>query len=375
VTEPNQRRSRYEAIARLGRLERRLEDVDARWSEFRNSPTPRRLAALRRSVAAVERALESLSFALDGSDDSSRHADAESPKQPSPRDLVAAGRELEESIHSALEAWSRNRSRLSADSLQLLSSRLARAEQAAATLRKALRHVAPFEALPDAGRPEEPASPEPTLQALLDEIARRFGVLRRRPTLLEAAGLQTALRRARATADSLSELAASSAALSTPEALQYLGGAADAVRFPGYRDRRTGNYNERGFEVSAATELSRCREYGRSFGLILVSLAQSETKLERQVIGVIRSLLRRTDLLGRAPEGQLALGLPDSDGRTTRRIAARILRALEAFDRPGTVRGLAYAVAPEDGLSIQDLAARAAMRLVTPLPPDSGGYD
>ena len=51
------RRSRYALLLRHRRVERRFEIVERRWAEFRDGPSPARLAVLRRSVAAAEREL------------------------------------------------------------------------------------------------------------------------------------------------------------------------------------------------------------------------------------------------------------------------------------------------------------------------------
>ena len=60
------RRERYALLARLRRVERRFEVVERRWTEFRDGPSPPRLAVLRRSVAAAERELSLLAGALHG---------------------------------------------------------------------------------------------------------------------------------------------------------------------------------------------------------------------------------------------------------------------------------------------------------------------
>ena len=83
----------------------------------------------------------------------------------------------------------------------------------------------------------------------------------------------------------------------------------------------------------------------------------------RPVIGAIQSLLRSTDLVGRLSSEELALALPESDGRATRRIAARILRALDAAEHGDAVRRLAYAVAPEEGRTLRELLEAARTRI------------
>ena len=77
----------------------------------------------------------------------------------------------------------------------------------------------------------------------------------------------------------------------------------------------------------------------------------------------VQSLLRGTDLVGRLSEGELVLALPESGGRETRRIAARILRALDAAEHGHTVNRLAYAVSPGEGRTLRALLDAARTRL------------
>jgi GGDEF domain-containing protein len=361
------RRSRYALLARHRRVERRFEIVERRWREFRDEPSPARLAVLRRSVAASERELALLAGELRGSSGRRGKPLRSDSVAPTPRDLVDAGRELDSLVNGSHQAWNATRSAPDPAALLRIAEMLSQAEQAAGTLEQALQAIGETRRVvrPTHEPPAESAARrhDETLDGLLVGVHREWTKLRRRPTLDKTKRLRAALAEAQRHAEALASLAASGSALASPEALRYLGGAAEAVRFAPYRDPATGSYNGRGFEVSAAAELERCRRYDRPFGLILLALAPGEPASARPVIGAIQTLLRSTDLVGRLEEDELVIALPESDGRATRRIAARILRALDAADHGETVKRLTYAIAPDEGLLIDDLLSAARTRL------------
>lgn len=375
VRDSDDRRARYRVLARLGRVERRFASVEKEWAEFRTSPSPGRLASLRRSVTAADRALKLLENSLNLAESgTARHERAAFPA-PSPRDLVTAGRDLDRLIHDAMQTWLGSRSELDSASLDRISEMLDRADRAATTLLEALRALDTPHGESDFRPRDEPPSADATLQELLDSISSGWAILGRNPSLAGTLQLQTTLRRARQQSEALSALAKSTSPLSTPEALRYLGGGAESVGFSPYRDRRTGTYNGRGFEVSAAAELSRCNRYGRPFGLILMGLGIEDPGAARPIIGAMRGLLRSTDLIGHTARDRMVLALPGSDGRATRRIAARILRALDSAEHSAAVRRLTYAVAPEDGTSLAALLGHARTRLTAPDRSDTFGGD
>ena len=366
-THRDNRRSRYALLARHRRVERRLEIVERRWVEFRDAPSPARLAVLRRSVAATDRELAVLARELRGQPTRQGMDSTSESSAPSPRDLVDAGRELDSLVNGSHRAWSATRAAPDADALRQIAEMLLHADQAAGTLERALVSLGRAH---DTHRPTQGASVEPgslrhedTLDGLLISLHDEWTRLRRRPTLDKTRRLREALAEARRQAAALASLAGSESALASPEALRYLGGAAEAVRFTPFRDPDTGSYNGRGFEVSAAAELERCMKYDRPFGIILLSLAPDESASARPVIGAIQTLLRRSDLVGRLDSHELAIALPESDGRVTRRIAARILRALDAAEHGEAVRRLTYAIAPEEGMMLSELLDAARTRL------------
>ena len=361
------RRDRYALLARLRRVESRFEVVERRWAEFRDEPSPPRLAVLRRSVAAAERELSLLAGALHGEQRGPAPEDAAGSAAPSPRDLVDAGRELDSLVNGSHQAWNATRNSPETSALLRIAGMLSQAEQAAGTLERALTSLGEAQELhratPDLTDSQQSRRHEETLDGLLFGLHSEWATLRRGPTLEKTKRFRTALAEAQRQASALAALAGSGSALASPEALRYLGGAAEAVRFPPYRDPDTGSYNGRGFEVSAAAELDRCMRYEKPFGVIILSLAHGEASSARAVIGAIQSLLRGTDLVGRLASDELVLALPESDGRVTRRISARILRALDAADYGDAVKRLAYAVSPEEGRTLYELLGAARTRL------------
>lgn len=361
------RRSRYALLLRHRRVERRFEIVERRWAEFRDGPSPARLAVLRRSVAAAGRELSLLAGALDGDSRGRGGQPGRDFPAPSPRDLVDAGRELDSLVNGSHQAWNATRSAPEASVLLRIAEMLSQAERAAGTLERAITSLGEARELhrttPDLMDPSPPRRHGQTLDGLLISVHSEWATLRRRPTLEKTKRLRGALAEAQRQASALAALAGSESALASPEALRYLGGAAEAVRFQPYQDPETGSYNGRGFDVSAAAELERCARYERPFGIIILSMAPGEPASARAVIGAIQSLLRGTDLVGRLSEGELALALPESGGRETRRIAARILRALDAAGHENTVSRLAYAVSPGEGLTLRALLDAARTRL------------
>lgn len=367
---------RYELLRRLRRSERRIRAIRRRWRAFREDPDPAALARVRRQLDRAAAELDRLARALSGPVDLPVVA-AGTPGgpgagrgRPSPRDLVEAARELEAAVGEALRSWTGSRRSPDAAGLDRLLGHLDEAAFHAATLSAALEPLqegagaAPAaEALRGSGGARPAATPDPvpasTLDAVLAELRAEWTEIQRHPTPRRAASLARTIEAARLQAASLRALAGTDSPLAAPDALRYLGGAGDAVRFRPYRDEATGAYNDAGFRVAAGVELDRCRRYGRSLGCILLTLDPAETARLRPIVGSIRGLLRGYDVVGRVAETELALGLPESDARGTRRIAARLLRALDAAGHRGAVLRLDYVVAPADGDTVPALLAEA----------------
>jgi len=366
-------RDRYELLRRLRRSEQRIRAIRRRWRAFREDPDPATLARVRRQLdraaAEVDRLARALRAPMDRAPDA-RPAMRTGSGTPSPRDLVEAGRELETAVGEAVRAWAGTRRAPEAGALDRLIHHLGEAASHAGTLSAALEPLDARDAfgaagtVPDAvaptgtpGRPDRVSGS--TLDARLAQLRAEWSEIRRRPTPRRAAALAETIEAARLQAASLRALAASDSPLADPEALRYLGGAGDAVRFRPYRDEATGAYNEAGFRVAAGVELDRCRRYGRPLGLVLLTLEPRETHRLRPILGAIRGLLRDYDVAGRVGATELALGLPESDARGTRRIAARLLRALDAAGHRGALARLDYAVCPGDGEEVEVLLAAA----------------
>lgn len=371
----------YELLRRLRRTERRIRAIRRRWRAFRENPDPEGLARVRRRMERALQELERLGRALEAASATAvgsppypfrpARSPGSGPSAPSPRDLVDAAREMDAAIAAALREWHACRQAPHAPSLERLVARLDDAAAAAGTLVAALapleRPRADGTESPPPGATEGVPDVEPhvrpaTLEALLSDLRSEWTAIRRSPTPGRATEFERTIDAARVQAASLLALAASESPLAAPEALRYLAGAGDAVRFRPYRDDSSGAYNAHGFAVSAGMELDRCRRYGRSLGLILLTLDPTGQDRVRPILGSIRGLLRGYDVVGRISASELALGLPESDGRGTRRIAARLLRALDAAGHRDAVRRLDYAVAPEDADAIDALLAAARGR-------------
>ena len=82
----------------------------------------------------------------------------------------------------------------------------------------------------------------------------------------------------------------------------------------------------------------------------------------RAMLATLQSLLRGYDLLSRYADRLVVVGLPETDAAETRRIAARLLRALETSNQE-SVRRLSYALMPDDGATLSALIERAEGRL------------
>ena len=120
---------------------------------------------------------------------------------------------------------------------------------------------------------------------------------------------------------------------------------------------RTNAAGFRSREIGARLEgVRRILAVGDSFGF------GHGLKTEEAYPSVLESLLRGYDLLSRYSDRLVVVGLPETDASETRRIAARLLRALEESSQVA-VRRLSYALMPDDGASLSVLLERAEERL------------
>lgn len=351
----------YDLLAHLRRLETRIARLQKRWQTFRADPRPERLDEFRRAFAGTDRALEELAARLGRAPDPAPggraaitgdeglfHADA--------RSVVEAGRTLDQALAEISRAWGFLRRDPDPEGLGGLADRLARAEAAAGLLGRALPPADSHDA--GTGHRAPPRSPAAaSLDGLLSRIRNDWQNLQREPAPDRAGVLRSELAEARKLTEELRHRLVSA----TPpdaSAARYMTGMEDAVRFAPYRDAFTGLYNREGFDTLAGAELKRCRRYDRSFGLLLLETEATDLAELRGTIGTLQSLLRGYDLVSRYSDRRLAVGLPETDGAETRRIAARLLRALEGEGRR-PVRRLSYALMPDDGATLTSLLAAA----------------
>ncbi|MFQ5530160.1 MAG: diguanylate cyclase domain-containing protein [Gemmatimonadota bacterium] len=346
-------RQGYDLLTLLRKLETRIARLDKRWRAFRADPRPERLEQFRRTFEGTDRALEALASCLAGSEEIGPGTDA--------RTVVEAGRTLDSTLAEVTRAWGYLRTDPDPSGLDGLADRLARAEAAAAILGLAL---------PPGVEAREPADsqhspPRPAKTGSLDTLLRRvhddWQTLRRRPAPDRVGVLRGELAEARAQAEGL-RTHLQGGAPPDPEQARYLTGASETVRFAPYRDAFTGLYNRAGFDALAGAELKRCRRYSRDFGLLLLEVQPVDLVDLRATLATLQSLLRGYDLLSRYADRLVVVGLPETDAAETRRIAARLLRAMEESNQVA-VRRLSYALMPDDGASLSALLKRAEDRL------------
>lgn len=345
----------YELLAMLRKLETRLARLDKRWTKFRADPRPERLAEVRRTFEGVDRALASLALQLSG--------DTGSTTGTSARAVVEAGRTLDSTLAEVTRAWGFLRGEPDPGGLDGLADRLARAEAAAAVLGLALPSSVE-RALPAEAEIEETAPTEAetgNLDAILRRVHDDWQTLRRQPAPDRVGVLRDELAEARRQAEGLRlHIQTGGPVVPAPSSVPAAPG--EHVRFAPYRDAFTGLYNRAGFDALAGAELKRCRRYSRDFGLLLLEVQPSDLADLRATLGTLQSLLRGYDLLSRYADRLVVVGLPETDAAETRRIAARLLRALESSNQEA-VRRLSYALMPDDGASLSALIERAEGRL------------
>lgn len=389
--------SGYDLLTHLRRLETRIARLQKRWQTFRADPRPERLEEFRKAFAITDRALGELAGHLGGErpgapagaadvfgvgglsgaatggaggrgDVSGGGADPfgthpADPRSPDARAVVEAGRTLDHVLAEVSRAWGFLRRDPDPTGLGGLADRLARAEAAAAVLSRALtpRDWLSSDDTPAPRNQAGSTAEAGSLDAVLTRVRDDWEHLRRDPAPDRAGILRGELAEARRLAEALGGRMMSPEP-PDPETARYLTGMDDAVRFAPYRDAITGLYNRQGFDTLAGAELKRCRRYSRSFGLLLIETQASDLAELRITIGTLQSLLRGYDLISRYSDRRLAVGLPEAEGAQTRRIAARLLRALQSEGR-SSVRRLSYALMPEDGLTLSALFDEAGSRL------------
>lgn len=346
----------YDLLTLLRKLETRIGRLEKRWHAFRADPRPERLEQFRRTFEGAERALAALASCLGGSDEIRPGTDA--------RTVVEAGRTLDTTLAEVTRAWGFLRGEPDPAGLDGLADRLGRAEAAAAILGLALPPLpTPRTTKTKKGSVMTPPSTTDTgnLDGLLRRVHDDWQTLRRQPAPDRVGVLRGELAEARRQAEGL-RVHLQTGALPRRETAPYLTGASETVGFAPYRDAFTGLYNRAGFDALAGAELKRCRRYGRDFGLLLLEVQPVDLVDLRATLATLESLLRGYDLLSRYSDRLVVVGLPETDAAETRRIAARLLRALEESNQLA-VRRLSYALMPDDGASLSVLLKSAEERL------------
>jgi GGDEF domain-containing protein len=346
-------RQGYDLLTLLRKMETRIARLDKRWQAFRADPRPERLEKFRRTFEGTDQALAALASHLEGSSELRPGADA--------RAVIEAGRTLDTTLAEVTRAWGFLRSKPDPSGLDGLADRLARAEAAAAILGLALPPTPRSEVLQNTVLTSPTASETGNLDGLMRRVHDDWQTLRREPASDRVGVLRGELAEARRQTEGLR------AHLQTgdtpdPVTARYLTGASEAVGFAPYRDAFTGLYNRAGFDALAGAELKRCRRYSRDFGLLLLEVQPVDLGDLRATLATIQALLRGYDLLSRYSDRLVVVGLPETDAAETRRIAARLLRAMEESNQLA-VRRLSYALMPDDGASLSILLDRAEERL------------
>ncbi len=334
-------------------METRIARLDKRWQAFRADPRPERLEKVRRTFEGTDQALAALASHLEGSGEVRPGADA--------RAVVEAGRTLDTTLAEITRAWGFLRSKPDPSGLDGLADRLARAEAAAAILGLALPPAPRSEQRQSTDLTSPPSSEPGNLDGLLRRVHDDWQTLRRQPASDRVGVLRGELAEARRQTEGLR------AHLQTgenpdPATARYLTGASEAVGFAPYRDAFTGLYNRAGFDALAGAELKRCRRYSRDFGLLLLEVQPVDLGDLRTTLATLQALLRGYDLLSRYSDRLVVVGLPETDAAETRRIAARLLRAMEESNQVA-VRRLSYALMPDDGATLSILLECAEERL------------
>ncbi len=343
----------YDLLALLRKLERRLARLDKRWRAFRADPRPERLQQVRRTFEGADRALEALAACLIGGEEVGPGTNA--------RAVVEAGRTLDSALAEVTRAWGFLRADPDPSGLDGLADRLARAEAAAAILGLALPPNAEPPVTTGSAIPITRPAQTGSLDTLLRRVHDDWQTLRRRPAPDRVGVLRGELSEARQLAEGLR----THLRTGTPpdaEMAHFVSGVSDSVRFAPYRDAFTGLYNRAGFDALAGAELKRCRRYSRDFGLLLLEVQPADLSDLRVTLATLQSLLRGYDLLSRYSDRLVVVGLPETDAAETRRIAARLLRAMEESNQVA-VRRLSYALMPVDGASLSSLLKCAEERL------------
>ncbi len=149
----------------------------------------------------------------------------------------------------------------------------------------------------------------------------------------------------------------------------------DVARHDSLHDGLTGLLNRRAFDEVLTTSCSQAQRYGWSFALVLLDLDGFKTVNDRfghatgdatlRTVGAeLRHRLRAGDAAARIGGDEFALVLPNVGSGLVGDLTDRIAAALSmAMPDANLSISMGHALAPEDGLTAEDLFAEADLRL------------
>lgn len=366
----------YELLARLQGLERQLRRLRNEWRAFRDQPSRETLSEVRRRTRRFSEALEQLGLGVEQPGapvlaDASVSNSGDVPRnRPTPRDVVAASRDLDAKVWEATRRWKSVLDGEGSGDLGGLVTVLETSAERSATLIVALGGSVSPSLTGESSRDVGLDSPEVTIEGFASELAGMLWRLqadwhqvRRSPNPDRLRLLHESFHVAARTAAGLRDLRGRVGDSRFRRLLRVGRQLTDGVHFLPYRDSFTGAYNREGFNALAEAELKRCRRYGRRFGLLVLEISPPHLAGLRRAVATARAELREYDLIARYVDDLILIGVPEGGPGPTRRVASRVLKALRAEDMGPWFRRLAYATLPEDGSTLGGLIEEARARL------------
>jgi GGDEF domain-containing protein len=366
----------YQLLARLRGLERQLRRLRNEWRSFRDQPSRETLSEVRRRTRRFSEALEQLGLSVDQPGapvlaGASVSDSGDVPRdRPTPRDVVAASRDLDAKVWEATRRWKSVLDGEGSGDLGGLVTVLETSAERSATLIVALGGSVSPSLTGASSRDVGLDSPEVAIEGFASELAGMLWRLqadwhqvRRSPNPDRLRLLHESFHVAARTAAGLRDLRGRVGDSRFRRLLRVGRQLTDGVHFLPYRDSFTGAYNREGFNALAEAELKRCRRYGRRFGLLVLEISPPHLAGLRRAVATARAELREYDLIARYVDDLILIGVPEGGPGPTRRVASRVLKALRAEDMGPWFRRLAYATLPEDGSTLGGLIEEARARL------------
>ncbi len=366
----------YELLAGIRGLERQLRRLRADWRSFRDIPSTETLEDIRHRTRQVSAVLDDLASRLGTSDEAMR-VDITMPRlesgrqqRPTPREVVAASRDLDSWISQATRQWKgvvggEGEHDLSA-LVRVLESSAHRAETLISALGGSVDAYAESLRTPDAAagaHSDRMQAWSAELGAMLWRLQSDWQHVRRAPSPERIRVLRAGLQQAAGTASRLRDERQQAGETAFRRALRVGHHLRAGVQFLPYRDPFTGAYNREGFDALAGAELKRCRRYGRRFGLLILEVSPPDLDGLQRVVATARAELREYDLIARYTEDLIVVGIPEGGPGPTRRVASRVLKAMRNAGMGSWFQRLAYATLPEDGSTLGGLMNSARQRL------------